>query len=112
MRDETEPISPGVSQSAREAVATSPRLVFFHSPSSGRCRRTEAHLAHALQRRGNHETFELLRVNVEKRPDIARRFRVDVVPTLVVVVERRLVRRIVAPRSAAELERELATWLR
>ncbi|HEU5477057.1 MAG TPA: thioredoxin family protein [Gaiellaceae bacterium] len=89
-----------------------PRLVFFFAPSSGTCRRTEGHLAQALQRRHNHDTFRLVRVNVEERPDLAQRLRVDEVPTLVVVDGRRVARRIVSPRGCRELERELAEWLR
>jgi thioredoxin-like negative regulator of GroEL len=89
-----------------------PTLVFFHVPTSGRCRRMEGYVAHALQHRANHATFDLIRVNVAERPDLAERFRVDVVPTLVVVEGRRVVLRIVSPRSALELERELAAWLR
>lgn len=106
--------SPGGSdaRSGRGDASARLRLVFFFSPTSGRCRRIDAYLAHALQHRRNHRTFELVRVNVEERPDLAERFRVDVVPTLVVVEGRRVARRIAAPRNAVELERELETWLR
>lgn len=112
MRNEAGSASPKKQEAVGDAVAAKPRLVFFYSPTLGRCRRTEAHLAHMLQRRRNHQAFQLVRVNVNERPDLAERFRVDVVPTLVVVEERRLVQRIVSPRSATELERELAAWLR
>ena len=97
---------------ATGAAAAKPLLVFFHSPTSGRCRRAEAHLAHALQRRRNHDVFALVRVDVGERPDLAQRFRIDVVPTLLVVEKRQVVQRIVSPRSATELEQELAAWLR
>lgn len=69
-------------------------------------------MAQALQRRHNHDTFELVRVNVEARPDLAERFRVDEVPTLVVIAGGRLVRRIVSPRGNRDLEGQLAEWLR
>ena len=69
-----------------------------------------ARLAQVLQRRANHD-FELVRVPVDERPDLAERFRVETVPTLCVVVDRRLRKRIVAPRGCRELERELAPWL-
>jgi len=39
-----------------------PRLVFFHSPLSGNCRRVEGFLAQVLQRRRNHGTFNVVRV--------------------------------------------------
>ncbi len=89
-----------------------PRLVYFYSPRSGRCRRVEGFLAQVLQRRRNHETFELLRVSVDERPDLADKFRVEEVPTICVVEGRKLRRRIVAPRGCRELERALEPWLR
>ena len=88
-----------------------PKLVLFYSPQSGRCRRVEGFVAQVLQRRRNHETFELLRVPVETRPDLAERFGIQTVPTLCVVEDRRLRKRITAPRGCRELERELAPWL-
>lgn len=88
-----------------------PRLVFFYSPLSGRCRRTEAFLAQVLQRRRNHDSFKLIRVSVEQRPDLARRFNVETVPTIVVVDDRRVRRRIVSPSGCGELARELEPWL-
>jgi thioredoxin-like negative regulator of GroEL len=88
-----------------------PRLVFFYSPLSGRCRRAEGFVAQVLQRRRNHETFDLVRVSVEKRPDLAEKFRIEQVPTICVVQGRKLRRRIVSPRGCRELERELEPWL-
>lgn len=88
------------------------RLVFFHSPTSGKCRRTEAHLAQTLQRRKNRSRFEVVKVNVEERPDLAERFRIGVVPTLIVIEGRRAVGRIVSPDTALDLARSLKPWLR
>lgn len=92
-------------------VAVKPKLVFFYSRQSGRCRRVEGFIAQVLQRRRNHDTFDLLRVSVDDRPDLAERFRVETVPTLCVVEERRLRKRIPDPRGCRELEEELAPWL-
>lgn len=88
-----------------------PRLVFFYSPLSGRCRRVEGFIAQVLQRRRNHDTFDLVRVPVDRRPDLAEKFRVEAVPTICVVVGRKLRRTIVAPRGCRELEQELEQWL-
>ncbi len=96
----------------QEQTAERPRLVFFFSPHSGRCRRVEGFIAQVLQRRRNHDTFDLVRVDVERRPDLAERFRVDTVPTIAVVEGRKLKRRIVTPHGCRELEEELAPWLR
>lgn len=89
-----------------------PRLVLFFSPQSGRCRRVEGFVAQVLQRRRNHETFELVRVPVDERPDLAEKFGIDEVPTICIVQDRKLRKRIVAPRGCRELARELDTWLR
>jgi thioredoxin-like negative regulator of GroEL len=51
-------------------------------------------------------------VSVDRRPDLAEKFRVDKVPTICVVDGRKLRRRIVAPRGCRELEQELEQWLR
>ena len=88
-----------------------PRLVFFFSPQSGRCRRVEGFIAQVLQRRRNHDTFELVRVPVDERPDLAEKFGIAEVPTICVVEDRKLRKRIVAPRGCRELERELDGWL-
>ena len=93
-------------------LADRPRLVFFYSPLSGRCRRVEGFIAQVLQRRRNHDTFHLVRVSVDRCPDLAGKFRVEDVPTICVVEGRRLRRRIVAPRGCRDLERALEPWLR
>ena len=89
-----------------------PRLVLFHSPLSGRCRRVEGFIAQVLQRRRNHETFDVVRVSVDERPDLAQKFRVDEVPTICIVDRAKLQLSIVAPRGCRELERLLEPWLR
>lgn len=88
-----------------------PRLVFFYSPLSGRCRRVEGFIAQVLQRRRNHDTFDLVRVSVDRNPELAEKFGIKDVPTICVVEDRKLRRRIVAPRGCRELERELEPWL-
>ena len=68
-------------------LADQPRLVFFHSTLSGHCRRVEGFLAQVLQRRRNHGTFDVVLVAEEERPDLLERFKIETVPTLVVVRE-------------------------
>jgi thioredoxin-like negative regulator of GroEL len=98
-------------------AATTPRpsrpgLVFFHSNTSGRCRRVEAYLAQVLQRRRNHDTFTYYAVAREERPDIVERFRIVEVPTLVVVEDKVVSARLEAPNGCKEIERFLGPWLR
>src|SRR5437016_2958652 len=42
------------------------KLVIFYSPTSGSCRRAEGYLAEVLQRRRNHDTLQILRVNADR----------------------------------------------
>lgn len=98
------------------AIATSatdrPGLVFFTSSVSGSCRRVEGFIAQVLQRRRNHGTFRMYRVDREQRPDLVERFEVDTLPTLV-VVENKIVRaRLERPRGCREIESFLAPWLK
>jgi thioredoxin-like negative regulator of GroEL len=91
--------------------AERPRLVFFYSPLSGRCRRVEGYLAQVLQRRHNHDTFEVVRIPVDSRPELAARFRVEAVPTVLVVEGGRVKCRIDDPRGCRDLEDQLRPWL-
>ena len=91
---------------------TKPRLIFFTSSLSGHCRRVEGFLAQVLQRRRNHETFRLLRVDETERPDLVERFRVTELPTLVVVQGRSEKARLEHPRGCREIEKLLSPWLR
>jgi thioredoxin-like negative regulator of GroEL len=91
--------------------AKQPQLLFFHSKASGPCRRVEGFLAQVLQRRRNHETFKLLEVAQEDRPDLIERFGVGSVPTLVVVEDKSVRARLEQPRGCGEIERFLSPWL-
>ena len=86
-----------------------PMLVFFFSERSGPARRMESLLAH-LERK-ERERMRLRRVDVDRRPDLAERFRVAEVPTLALVKERRVVARldgrVSSPRIEAMLEEHL-----
>jgi len=95
-----------------ESVGAKPRLVFFYSRLCGKCRRVEGFMAQVLQRRRNHGTFVLLPIDVEERPDLLERFRVEEVPTLVVVTEREIRGRLAHPRGCRDIERLLAPWLK
>jgi thioredoxin-like negative regulator of GroEL len=95
------------------AVPTArPKLLFFYSPSCGRSRRAEGFLAQVLQRRHNHSTFSLYRIDWESQPDLAKRFGVAETPALVVVQGKRIEARLERPRGCVEIQRLLAPWLR
>jgi thioredoxin-like negative regulator of GroEL len=89
-----------------------PRLVFFFSKASGRSRRVEGYLSQVLQRRHNHESFELLNVDVDENADLVERFAIAEVPTIVVIEEKRVQGRLASPRGCRDIEQLLAPWLR
>ena len=83
-----------------------PLLVFFTSRRSGPARRMESLLAHiARKERGR---LRVSKVDIDDHPEIAVRFKVEQVPTLVLVVGKRAVSRLpgraTAPRIASMLE--------
>jgi thioredoxin-like negative regulator of GroEL len=96
---------------ATPALEPQPRLVFFHSTLSGHCRRVEGFLAQVLQRRHNHATFRVVRISEEERPDLLERFKVETVPTLVVVQGKLVAGRLERPRGCRDIEGFLAPWL-
>ena len=93
------------------AAVAQPGLVYFYSERSGACRRTEGFIAQVLQRRRNHGTFRLYRVEQHERPDLVERFKIEELPTLVVVEANAVQGRLETPRGCREIERFLAPWL-
>ena len=94
-----------------ETAVAKPSLIFFHSSASGRCRRVEGFLAQVLQRRSNHDTFRLLRVDADEQHDLVERFNIKTVPTLVVVADKRAQAWLPNPQGCRDIERFLAPWL-
>jgi thioredoxin-like negative regulator of GroEL len=94
------------------AVDERPILAFFRSDRSGRCKRVDGFLAQVLQRRRNHESFVIKNVVQEERPDLFERFRIEQVPTLLVIEGRAVRGRLVEPRGSAEITFFLSPWLR
>ena len=86
-----------------------PQLVFFTSRSSGPARRMESLLAHIARK--ERDRLRVSKVDVEDRPDLAERFRVEQVPHLALVVGSRVVSKLegraTAPRIQSMLEPHL-----
>jgi thioredoxin-like negative regulator of GroEL len=87
-----------------------PLLVFFCSERSGPARRMESLLAHLARK--ERARLRVRRVDVDRSPELAARFKVEVVPTLVLVKDKQAVARLdgrtSAPRIEAMLEPHLA----
>lgn len=77
-------------------------LVFFSAGHSGPARRMESLLAH-LERKERHR-LSVKRVDVENEPELAKRFAVRSVPTLILVKGKRAVARLEGRAKAAEIE--------
>jgi len=64
-----------------------------------------------LQSRQNHQTFRRRTVDVEEQPELARRFRVSEVPTIIVADAGRVARRVEGRVGIAQIRSALADWL-
>lgn len=92
--------------------AEKPGLIFFFSAQSGQSRRVEGFLAQVLQRRGNHSTFRLHRVDADKHADFATRLEVTDTPALVIVDGGLIRGRVTKPVGCRQIEELLSPWLR
>lgn len=94
-------------------VDSRPLLVFFWSERSGPARRMESLLAHLARK--ERARLRVRRVDVDASPELAERFKIEVVPTLVLVKEKQAVARLdgrtSAPRIEAMLEQHLPAEL-
>lgn len=86
-----------------------PLLVFFTSERSGPARRMESLLAQLARK--ERSRVRIMRVEVEEQPELAEKFRVEAVPTLVLVRRKRVVDRIEGRASAPRIDAMLARHL-
>jgi thioredoxin-like negative regulator of GroEL len=108
----SETLSSRRAATVRDRASARPSLLFFFSPTSGPSRRADGFLAQVLQRRANHSTFRLVRIDVDRRPDLVERLQITEVPALLVVVEGRVRARISKPSGCAEITQLLLPWLK
>jgi thioredoxin 2 len=88
-----------------------PKLLYFYSPKSGPSRRVEAFLDQVLQERNNHEAFTRGRIDVDRAPQLAEHFKVDELPTIVVLEEGRVACRVEGRVSVGSIRDALSPWL-
>jgi thioredoxin-like negative regulator of GroEL len=86
-----------------------PLLVFFTSPRSGPARRMESLVAHIARK--ERDRLRVIQVDVDQRADLVEKLRVESVPTLVLVVDRKAVARLDGRASAPKIERMLEEHL-
>jgi thioredoxin-like negative regulator of GroEL len=88
-----------------------PTLVYFASRRSGPCRRVRAFLDQVLQSRRNHETFRRRDVDVDDHPELAERFAVQELPTILVVERGRVAQRLEGRVGIPQIRTALRAWL-
>jgi thioredoxin-like negative regulator of GroEL len=84
-------------------------LVFFGAGHSGPARRMESLVAHLARK--ERSRLRVTQVDVDEQPQLAERFRVKTVPTLALVVDKRVVDKLEGRVSAPRIERMLAPYL-
>jgi thioredoxin-like negative regulator of GroEL len=86
-----------------------PLLIFFGASYSGPARRMESLVAHLARK--ERARLRVTQVDVNEQPELAERFRVDTVPTLALIKEKRVVGRLEGRVSAPRIERMLEPHL-
>jgi thioredoxin-like negative regulator of GroEL len=86
-----------------------PQLVFFTSRRSGPARRMESLLAHIARK--ERSRLRVSKVDIDDRPELAERFCVEQVPSLALVVGKRVVSRIEGRATAPRIEEMLEPHL-
>jgi thioredoxin-like negative regulator of GroEL len=87
-----------------------PLLVFFTSRRSGPARRMESLLAHIARK--ERATLRVRRVDVDERPDVAKRFSIAEVPSLALVKGKKVVARLEGRSTAPKIESMIDPHLR
>lgn len=88
---------------------TRPLLVFFSSQRSGPSRRMESLLAHLARK--ERTRLRVTNVDVDTQPELAQRFSVATVPTIVLVKDKKVVTRLEGRASTPRIERTIEPHL-
>jgi thioredoxin 1 len=86
-----------------------PLLLFFAATHSGPARRMESLVAHVARK--ERARLRVAEVDIDKQPELAKRFRVTTVPTLALVKDKRVVGRLEGRVSAPRIEELLEQHL-
>ena len=84
-------------------------LVFFTCATSGPARRMESLLAHVARK--ERERLRVRRVDADEHPRLLRKFAVEEVPALALVIDRRVVGRIDGRANMPQIEQLLEAHL-
>jgi thioredoxin 2 len=86
-----------------------PMLVFFTRATSGPARRMESLLAHIARK--ERDRLRVRRVDADEHPRVMRKFAVEQVPCLVLVIDQKVVGRIDGRANLPQIEQLLEEYL-
>jgi thioredoxin-like negative regulator of GroEL len=86
-----------------------PLLVFFRNARSGPARRMESLIAHVARK--ERSRLKVREIDIDEQTDLAKRFQVETVPTLVLVKDKRVVGRLEGRVSAPRIDQLLEQHL-
>jgi len=86
-----------------------PLLVFFRNARSGPARRMESLIAHVARK--ERSRLKVREIDIDEQTDLAERFQVETVPTLVLVKDKRVVGRLEGRVSAPRIDQLLKQHL-
>ena len=86
-----------------------PLLVFFRNARSGPARRMESLIAHVARK--ERSRLKVREIDIDEQTGLAERFRVETVPTLVLVKDKRVVGRLEGRVSAPRIDQLLEQHL-
>jgi thioredoxin-like negative regulator of GroEL len=86
-----------------------PLLVFFRNARSGPARRMESLIAHVARK--ERSRLKVREIDIDEQTDLAERFQVETVPTLVLVKDKRVVGRLEGRVSAPRIDQLLEQHL-
>jgi thioredoxin 2 len=89
--------------------SATPMLVFFTRATSGPARRMESLLAHVARKK--RDRLRVRRVDAERNPRLLSKFAVEQVPSLVLVVDKKVVDRIDGRANLPQIEELLERHL-
>ncbi|MBW3593579.1 MAG: thioredoxin family protein [Actinobacteria bacterium] len=91
------------------AEQSPPLLLFFTTARSGPARRMESLLAHLARK--ERTRLRISKIDVDEHPEWVERLKVEEIPTLVLVKDRKPVERLEGRVSAPQIERMIAPYL-
>lgn len=102
---------PPISHNSHAWPLTRPRILLFLGGDEVADRRVECFLVEVIQRRENRDSFDIYLINIERRADLAARFRITETPTVLVIAGDEVKTRLTRPKRRREIREQLQPWL-